>query len=107
MAKPTTFRIPDDLAREIEKSLRDFKMERSVYLREVLHKGVQADKQDRWLKKYSSGEAGLMEVCRELKWTPWELFDQLRSRNLYLNVSLEDWLDSASTEETKRMDGAS
>jgi hypothetical protein len=101
MAKPTTFRIPDDLLREIEKNIRDSKTERSVYLREVLQKGVRADKQDRWLKKYSSGEVSLMDVCRELKWTPWELFDQLKGRDLYLNVSLEDWLDSASIELTE------
>ena len=104
MAKPTTFRIPDDLLREIEKNIRDSKIDRSVYLREVLHKGVRADKQDRWLRKYISGEVGLMDVCRELNWTPWELFDQLKARDLYLNVSLEDWLDSASIELTDGLD---
>ena len=100
MAKPTTCRIPDDLLREIEKNIRDSKIERSVYLREVLQKGVRADKQDRWLKRYISGEVSLIAVCRGLNWTPWELFDQLKARDLYLNVSLEDWLDSASIELT-------
>jgi hypothetical protein len=104
MAKPTTFRIPDDLLREIEKNIRDSKIERSVYLREVLQKGVRVDKQDRWLKKYISGEESLMDLCRELNWTPWELFDQLKARDLYLNVSLEDWLDSASIESTDGSD---
>ncbi len=100
MAKPTTFRIPDDLLREIEKNIRDSRLDRSVYLREVLQKGVRADKQDRWLRKYIAGEVALMDVCRELNWTPWELLDQLKARDLYLNVSLEDWLDSASIELT-------
>lgn len=95
MARPTTFRIPDDLLQEIEKNIRDLKMERSVYLREVLQKGVRADKQDRWLDKYASGDASMTEVCRELGWAPWELLDQLKARGRYLNVSLEDWLDSA------------
>jgi post-segregation antitoxin (ccd killing protein) len=104
MAKPTTFRIPDDLLREIEKNIRDSKIDRSVYLREVLQKGVRADKQERWLKRYISSEVSLMEVCRELNWTPWELFDQLKARDLYLNVTLEDWLDSAPIEITDRSD---
>ena len=94
MAKPTTFRIPEDLLTEIEKNIRDSRMERSVYLREVIRKGVQADKEERWLKKYSTGEAGMMDVCREMDWEPWEFLDQLKTRNMHLNVSLEDWLGS-------------
>ena len=94
MAKPTTFRIPEDLLTEIEKNIRDSRMERSVYLREVIRKGVQADKEERWLKKYSTGEAGMMDVCREMDWAPWEFLDQLKTRNMHLNVSLEDWLCS-------------
>jgi hypothetical protein len=96
MAKPTTIRIPEDLLQAIEKNARDSKIERSAYLREILQKGVWVDKQDRWLRKYSLGEASLMEVCRELNWTPWEFLDQLKTRDIHLNVSLEDWLDSAS-----------
>lgn len=95
MARATTFRIPDDLLREIENNIRETKMERSVYLREVIRKGVQADKQERWLKRYSAREASLIDVCRELGWSPWECLDQLKARNLHLNVSLEDWLDSS------------
>ena len=96
MAKPTTIRIPEDLLQAIEKNARDSKIERSAYLREILQKGVWVDKQDRWLRKYSLGEASWMEVCRELNWTPWEFLDQLKTRDIHLNVSLEDWLDSAS-----------
>jgi hypothetical protein len=36
-----------------------------------------------------------MEVCKELNWAPWEFLTQLKSRNLHLNVELEDWLDAA------------
>jgi predicted transcriptional regulator len=94
MSKPTTFRIPEDLLRQIEKNARDYQVERSVYLREALRKGVLVDRQERWLNKYSLGEATMMEVCRELNWTPWELLSQLKARDLHLNVSLEDWLDA-------------
>ena len=58
-------------------------------------KGFSMDKQDRSLLKYVHKELSMMEVCQALKWDPWELLAQLKARNLYLNVELEDWLDSS------------
>jgi hypothetical protein len=53
------------------------------------------DKQDRLLLKYVRKELSQMEVCKELNWDPWEFLTQLKTRNLYLNVELEDWIDAA------------
>jgi hypothetical protein len=64
-------------------------------LREVLQKGFTLDKQERLLMKYQRGEASWQDVCRELSWPTWEFLNQLKSRNLHRNVSLEDWLDSS------------
>jgi predicted DNA-binding protein len=95
MAKPTTIRIPEDLLNEINAFAQEFKLDRSAYLREVLRKGFSTDKQDRLLLKYVRKELSQMEVCKELRWDPWEFLTQLRARHLYLNVELEDWLDAA------------
>jgi hypothetical protein len=95
MAKPTTIRIPEDLLNEIDEIVKKLKLDRSAYLREVLRKGFSLDKQDRLLLKYVRKELSQMEVCKELNWAPWEFLSQLKSRNLYLNVELEDWLDAA------------
>ena len=95
MAKPTTIRIPEDLLNEINKLVQELKLDRSAYLREILQKGFFLDKQDRLLLKYVRKELSQMEVCKELDWSPWEFLDQLKSRNLHLNVELEDWLDAA------------
>jgi len=95
MAKPTTIRIPEDLLNEIDRFVQESKLDRSAYLREVLRKGFSLDKQDRLLLKYVRKELSQMEVCKELKWNPWEFLTQLKTRNLYLNVELEDWLDAA------------
>jgi hypothetical protein len=95
MAKPTTIRIPEDLLNEINEMVHELKLDRSAYLREVLRKGFFADKQDRVLIKYAQKELSQMEVCKELNWTPWEFLAQLKARNLYLNVELEDWLGAA------------
>ncbi len=95
MAKPTTIRIPEDLLKEIDQFVQESNLDRSAYLREVLKKGFFADQQDRLLIKYTRGELSQMEVCRELKWNPWDFLAQLKARNLYLNVALEDWIDAA------------
>ena len=95
MAKPTTIRIPEDLLDEINDMVQELKLDRSAYLREVLRKGFSLDKQDRLLLKYVRKELSQMEVCKELNWAPWEFLSQLKSRNLHLNVELEDWLDAA------------
>ena len=95
MAKPTTIRIPEDLLNEINEMVQELKLDRSAYLREVLRKGFSLDKQDRLLRKYVRKELSQMEVCKKLNWAPWEFLTQLKSRNLHLNVELEDWLGAA------------
>jgi|GEM_PF-797435 len=95
MAKPTTIRIPEDLLNEINELVQELNLDRSAYLREVLRKGFSTDKQNRLLRKYVRKELSQMEVCKELKWASWEFLDELKYRNLHLNVELEDWLDAA------------
>jgi predicted transcriptional regulator len=94
MAKPTTIRIPEDLLNEIDQLVRELNLDRSAYLREVIRKGFSIDKQDRLLHKYVRGELSEMEVCQQLNWNPWEFLDQLKARNMHLNVTLEDWMDA-------------
>ena len=95
MAKPITIRIPEDLLNEINEFIKELKLDRSAYLREVLRKGFSLDKQDLLLLKYVRKELSQMEVCYQLNWTPWEFLTQLKARNMHLDVELEDWLDAA------------
>ena len=95
MARPTTIRIPEELLNEIDQLVRELGLDRSAYLREVLRKGFEIDKQDRLLEKYIRGELSQMEVCSQMNWDPWEFSDQLKARNMHLNVDLEDWLDAS------------
>jgi Arc/MetJ-type ribon-helix-helix transcriptional regulator len=103
MAKPTTIRIPEDLLKEINEFVQELKLDRSAYLRELLRKGFSTDKQDRLLLKYARKELSQMEVCKELNWAPWEFLDQLKSRNLHLNVELEDWFKHQAYHQIERM----
>ena len=95
MAKPTTIRIPEDLLNEMDQFVRESKLDRSDYYRDILRKGFSLDKQERLLRKYTLKEISMMEVCKEMKWDPWHFLAQLKEKNLYLNVELEDWLDAA------------
>ena len=94
MAKPTTIRIPEDLLKEIDQVVKELKLDRSAYLRDVLRKGFFIDRQERLLRQYERGELSLPETCQELKCNPWEFLSLLQARNMHLNVGLEDWLDS-------------
>ena len=95
MARPTTIRIPEELLNEIDQLVRELSLDRSAYLREVIRKGFEIDKQDRLLEKYARRELSQLEVCSQMNWDPWEFSDQLKARNMHLNVDLEDWLDAS------------
>jgi hypothetical protein len=95
MAKPTTIRIPEDLLNDIDQFVQEANLDRSAYLKEILRKGFSLDKQERLLRKYASGELSQMEVCKALKWYPWQFLLQLKAKNLHLNVELEDFLNSS------------
>jgi predicted DNA-binding protein len=95
MTKPTTIRLPEDLIEEIDQFVQEGKLDRSAYLREILKKGFSMDKMERIFDKYANGELSQIEVCQALKISPWQFSDELKARNLYLNVELEDLLDSS------------
>jgi hypothetical protein len=71
MTKPTTTRIPEDLLNEIDLVVKELKLDRSAYLRDVLKKGFSIDRQERLLRKYQRGELSLPETCRLLECNPW------------------------------------
>ena len=99
MTKPTTIRLPEDLLEEIDRFVREGNLDRSAYLREILKKGFSLDKTERMFDKYATGDLSLMEVCHALKMNSWQFFEELKARNLHLNVGLEDFLDSAELHE--------
>lgn len=95
MLKPTTVRVPDDFLKEINKFVRDKKLDKSAYLREILKKGFEDDRRERLPAEYEAGALSAGEACQKLGISIWEFFDLLKNKNLSLNVSLEERLDSA------------
>ncbi|MCL5985771.1 MAG: UPF0175 family protein [Actinobacteria bacterium] len=94
MLKPTTVRVPEDFLRELSNFIKEMDLDKSAYLRDILKKGFEEDKRDRLLVKYQAGELSAAEVCKKIGITPWDFFDLLKEKNMSLNVSMEDWLDS-------------
>lgn len=95
MLKPATVRVSEDFLDELTDFIKDMKLDKSAYMREILKKGFEEDKRERLLSRYQAGELSAIEVCRMLVIAPWEFNDLLKKKNITLNVTLEDWLDSA------------
>jgi len=98
MLKPTTVRVPEEFLRELSNFIKEMDLDKSAYLRDILKKGFEEDKRDRLLVKYQAGELSAAEICKKIGITPWDFFDLLKEKNMSLNVSMEDWLDSGGLE---------
>ena len=96
MLKIATVRVPEDFLEDLSNFVKEMKLDKSSYLRDILKKGFDEDRQERLLLRYLNGELSVGEVCNMLDKSPWDFFDLLKKKNLNLNVELEDWLDSAS-----------
>ncbi len=94
MLKPTTVRLSEDFLKELYKFIKDMKLDKSAYLREILRKGFEEDKCEKLLSRYQEGKLSAAETCKMIGISPWEFFELLSKNNMSLNVSLEDLLDS-------------
>ena len=96
MLKPATVRVPEEFLEEIALFVKDMRLDKSAYLREILKKGFEEDRQERLLAKYQAGDLSAEEVCRLLNLNMWDFLILLKMRNISLNVNMEDWLNSAT-----------
>lgn len=94
MLKPTTVRVPDNFHNEVMKFIEEMGLDKSAYLRKILKKGFDIDRQERLLSEYQEGRLSAGEVCKILGISHWDFFILIKDKNMKLNVGLEDWLDS-------------
>ncbi len=102
MLVPVTIRISNDLLRKIKALARELNLSESEYLRRVIEKGLHRDLEETVLEDYRRAQITLSEAARRLGISAWDLVGLLSERGMNLNVSLKDWLDSATLEEGKR-----
>jgi hypothetical protein len=55
------------------------------------------DAEEETLAAYRTGRLSLTEASSRLRIDPWSFFDLLRRRGEPINVTIEDWMDSASS----------
>jgi predicted HTH domain antitoxin len=94
MLKPATVRMPEEFLKEIASFVKDLRLDKSAYMREIMQKGFEEDRRERFLAKYQAGDLSVGEVCRLLDLNTWDFLLMLKKRNMALNVNLEDWLNS-------------
>jgi metal-responsive CopG/Arc/MetJ family transcriptional regulator len=94
MSKIATVRLQEGFLKELSKFIKEMKLDKSSYLREIIKKGFEHDRQERLLDKYRNGEIAMGELCAYLNKQPWDFLELLKVKNQNLNVTLEDWLDS-------------
>ena len=96
MLNPITIRIPKEMLNKIKRFSKERKVAESEYLRRIIEKGLRVKREEEILRAYQKGEIHLSEAARLLDMDIWNFLGFLSKRNMTLNGSLEDWLNSSS-----------
>lgn len=96
MLIPITIRISKDILNKIKRFSREKQVAESEYLRRIIEKGLKVEREEEILRAYQNREIHLSEAARLLNMDIWDFLRLLSERNMALNVSLEDWLNSSS-----------
>ena len=96
MLVPITIRIPKEMLNKIKRFSKERKVAKSDYIRRIIEKGLKAEREEEILRAYQKGEIHLSEAAKLLDMDIWNFLEFLSERNVTLNVSLEDWLNSRS-----------
>ena len=74
MLKIATVRVPEDFLEDLSNFVKEMKLDKSSYLRDILKKGFDEDRQERLLLRYLNGELSVGEVCNMLGKSPLGFF---------------------------------
>jgi hypothetical protein len=93
---PVTIRIPKEVLNKIKKFSKEKRVAESEYLRRIIEKGLKVEREEEILSAYQKGEIHISEAARMLEVDVWDFLRLLSDKNMTINVSLEDWLNSSS-----------
>ena len=96
MLVPITIRIPKEMLNKIKRFSKERKVAESDYIRRIIEKGLRVEREEEILRAYQKGEIHMSKAARLLDKDIWNFLGFLSERNMTLNVSLEDWLNSSS-----------
>jgi len=85
-----TTRVPDELAKEVERIAEVEALDKSTTIKRLLTKAVQAWKMDYALKLYQEGRISIGKAAETAGTSLWELMDIIVKRKITLQTSRED-----------------
>jgi len=85
-----TTRVPDELAKEVERIAKVEALDKSATIKRLLIKAVQAWKIDYALKLYQEGRISIGRAAETAGVSLWELTDILVKRKIPIQMSRED-----------------
>ena len=95
MLIPIMIRISKEILNKIKRFSKEKQVAESEYLRRIIEKGLKVEREEEILRAYQNREIHLSEAARLLNMDIWDFLRLLSEKNMALNVSLEDWLNSS------------
>ena len=97
MGKTLTSRLPDEMAKEIEKIAEIEKLDKSSVIRRLLNKGITQWNVQFALKLYQDGDLSLGKAAEISSLSIWEFLDKLAEKKIPLNYDAEDLIKDIET----------
>ena len=88
-----TTRVPDELAKEVERIAQTESLDKSTTIKRLLIQAVQTWKIDYALKLYQDGKISIGKAAETAGISLWELLDTIVKRKIPLQISKEDLED--------------
>jgi len=85
-----TTRVPDELAKEVERIAQTESLDKSTTIKRLLIQAVQTWKIDYALKLYQDGKISIGKAAETAGVSLWELLDTIVKRKIPLQISKED-----------------
>ena len=85
-----TARVPDELAKEVERIAQTESLDKSTTIKRLLIQAVQTWKIDYALKLYQDGKISIGKAAETAGISLWELLDTIVKRKIPLQISKED-----------------
>jgi predicted HTH domain antitoxin len=85
-----TTRVPEELAKEVERIAQAEALDKSTTIKRLLIKAVEAWKMDHALKLYQEGKISIGKAAETAGVSLWEILDNILKRKIPLQITRDD-----------------
>jgi predicted HTH domain antitoxin len=107
MGQTITFRLPDDLAKEIERIAEIEQLDKSSVVRRLLAKAIAEWNVENALNGFQQEKLSLGRAVEESHLSIWEFLEKLHDRRIPLHYDLEDFQEDLRVIEEAKTRGKS